>query len=248
VTFHSPVISRLLLALVVLAVPIPASAAEPLESRLTSMSRSGNGEAAYHLGMVYHLGLAGVAKDAKKAFELFKLAADAGDPLGAYKLGCFYDGQGEGVVKSNAELALRYKLRAAKAGYALAQQDVARHLLDRGDTKGALRWLEAAAAQDDLSALMVLAALHSGEAPGGFPKVPADRVKSFTYMLIAVREVPEMRKAFEKEARAALVPNEYDRVMASVAAWREARTPVTQKADEGLGAAYKLAGLPAPAQ
>ena len=116
------------LSLLVLLAPVQARAASELASKLTAMSAAGSGEAAYHLGMLYHLGMDGVPKDTRKAFELFKLATERGDPLGAYQYGCYFDGQGEGVVKVDPALALKYKLVAAEAGYALAQEDVAKHL------------------------------------------------------------------------------------------------------------------------
>ena len=65
--------------------------------------------------------------------------------------------------------------------------------------------------------------------------------------LIAARQIPEMKKDFESEARKALGEADYKQVVADVAAWREARTLLTQRADEGIGASYKAAGLPVPA-
>lgn len=236
-----------ILPLLLMAATVPAVAAASLQPKLEALVEAGNGEAAYNLGMLYHLGLAGVPKDIRKAYELFKLSAELGDPLGTYKLGCFYDGQGEGVVESNSKLALKYKLIAAEAGYALAQEDVAKHLFGEGDMAGGLRWLEAAAAQGSIMPLMALGGLYSGQAPEGLPNLPADIKKSWTYFLIAAQQIPEMKKNFEAEARKALGEADYKRVVADVAAWREARTPLTQKADEGIGAAYKAAGLPVSA-
>jgi len=76
-------LALLFFAVVMLASPANA---EPtaLQTRLETLSSNGSGEAAYHLGMVYHMGLEGTAKDPKKAFELFKLSAERGDPFGAY--------------------------------------------------------------------------------------------------------------------------------------------------------------------
>lgn len=240
------VIATLFLALSNLVPAAPGAPAHPLDSRLTQLSDAGSAEAAYHLGMIHHLGLAGIPKRPEKAFSFFKLAADRGDPLGAYKLGCFYDGQGEGVVETDRKLALKYKLLAAEAGYALAQQDVARHLMDRGDVDGALRWLEAAAAQGDMGALMGLAGLYSDEMPAQVGNLPADPAKSFTYFLIAVRAIPQIRESVQKEAQTKLGADEYRRVMAAVSGWREAPTALTAKADGGVAAAYILAGLPVP--
>ncbi len=235
-----------LLSLLVLLAPVPARAASELGSRLTAMSAAGNGEAAYHLGMLYHMGLAGVPKDARKAFGLFKLAAERGDPMGAYKYGCYFDGQGEGIVKSDPAAAMKYKLVAAEAGYALAQEDVAGHLFAAGDLAGALRWLEAAAAQGSFTPLLMLGTLYSGQAPGelALPKVPKDVVKGWAYMLLAARDIPKARPALDLEV-AKLPAAQLEQVRQLVAAWRDRPTPLTRQA--GIDAAYRLAGLPVPA-
>ena len=105
---------KLLLPLTLFIAMAPASAANPsLAPKLTALSDAGSGEAAYHLGMIYHIGAAGVAKDARRAFALFKLSAERGDPMGAYKYGCYFAGQGEGIVGSDPKLAMRYKVIAA---------------------------------------------------------------------------------------------------------------------------------------
>lgn len=184
-----------LLLLLILSVPGFARSAGELEARLTALSAAGSGEAAYHLGMLYYVGLAGTPKDTRKAFELFKLAAERGDPLGAYKYGCYFDGQGEGIVESDRKMALRWKLVAAKAGYVRAQQDVTRHLFAEGDTPVALRWLEAAAAQGDMMALGALGSLYAGVIPAEMspPKVPKDVGKGWAYLLLSAKGIPEMQ-------------------------------------------------------
>jgi TPR repeat protein len=241
------ILAQLAFPLLIVTAPAPALAAGKLETRLTELSQSGSAEAAYHLGMLYHLGLDGAGKDPRKAFALFKQAAERGDPLGAYKLGCFYDGQGEGVVENDPKLALKYKLIAADAGYSLAQEDVARHLFDLGDMAGGLRWFEAAASQGSTMAALALGATYSGQMPRGFPSQPANPAKSWTYFLIAAREEPKMRSAFEQGARHGLSKDEFARLMAHVAAWRASPTALTKKAAGGVAMAYKAAGLPAPA-
>lgn len=155
-------------AFALLSASAPLCAAEPqIAQKLTVLSNTGRGEASYYLGMLHHLGMDGVTKDTRKAFELFKLSADRGDPLGAYKYGCYFDGQGEGVVKYDSKLALRYKLVAAEAGYALAQQDVAAHLFAAGDKLGSVKWLEKAAAQGSPTALMALGGPVCRNRPAG---------------------------------------------------------------------------------
>jgi TPR repeat protein len=232
-------------AFALLLAPAPLLAAgQPLTQKLTTLSNAGNGEASYYLGMIYHLGMDGVAKDTRKAFALFKQSAELGDPLGAYKYGCYFDGQGEGVVKSDAKLALHYKLVAAEAGYALAQQDVAAHLFAASDKLGGLQWLERAAAQGSPTALMALGQLHAGMAPPSAPSVTRDAGRGYGYFLIAARDVPEMKAAIQTEL-AKLTPDERKRATELEAKWQAKPTPLTLKVFEGFKPAERLAAATA---
>ena len=97
-----------MLAALLLCAASPSAAQDgSLTARLEVAAAQGNAEAAYHLGMLYHLGLEGVARDPRRSFEYFQRAAEGGDALGAYNVGCFYAGQGEGVVEPDEALALR---------------------------------------------------------------------------------------------------------------------------------------------
>jgi TPR repeat protein len=237
---------RLLIWLLPLLLPAsPCAAQRPeasLKAGLEQLSGAGSGEAAYHLAMLYHLGLAGVAKDPRKAFDFFKLAAARGDPLGAYKLGCLYSGQGEGVVAADPVLALRYKLVAAEAGYALAQEEVAAHYFSNGDWTKGLHWLEAAGRQGSFNALIGLYALHSGGVPEA--KVAKDPVRQYAYLMLAFADGDEKtaagNSAIEKEAASKLTREQLAAARAMILAWRAAPTPLTLKAREGLEAAGKL--------
>jgi TPR repeat protein len=146
----------------------PASSGEvQLARQLETLAGTGHAEANYHLGMLYNNGL-GVAQDPKRALRLFEKAAAGGDPLGAYKLGCYYAGQFGDVIKRDETLALKHKLVAAKAGYALAQIDVAIMYHERSDMPEALRWFEAAARQGQPQALYNLSVMYKdgiGTAP-----------------------------------------------------------------------------------
>jgi TPR repeat protein len=233
----------LLAVLAVMACAPAGAAGSALSTKLEQLSAAGNGEAAYHLGMLYHLGLEGTPKDVRKAYDLFKLAAERGDPLGAYKLGCFYDGQGESVVESDAQLALRYKLVAARAGYSRAQSDVARHYFADGNAQEAVRWLEAAAVQGDAMALMALSGLYSGQAD--MPSIQADPGKSYAYAMVMFVDAPddmaEMKRKVEAELKPKLTAEQLARANALIRSWRVVTTPITDKANSGLGAAKKLA-------
>lgn len=237
--------AKITLALVAaLLLGLPAcearSAGEELAPRLEALAAAGNAEAAYHLGMIHHLGLEGPA-DPRKALDLFRKAAEGGDPLGAYKLGCYYHGQGEGLVEDDPVLALRYKLRAAEAGYSLAQHDVAMILYERGEPAEALAWMHKAAAQGNRGSLMALASLYNvGKG------IPRDRARTYAYFTLVGRaseEPPtERSRQWLQGLLAEMTPEEKRRGDEIVSSWRIAPTPLTMKALSGQDAAARLVG------
>src|SRR3546814_17366356 len=127
--------------------------------------------------MAYHLGANGVEKDPQKAFELFTQSAETGDPLGAYMLGSYYEGEGGEAVETNPELALKYKLSSAEAGHALAQHDVAQHFYEQDDTDDALEYLCASATQGHVPSPQAPASLYNGDG-----KVPQDPAKQLDHV------------------------------------------------------------------
>lgn len=143
------------------AMVAPACAQSPdLAQKLERRANAGSAEARYHLGMLYNNGL-GVPQDVRRAFAHFRAAAEAGDPLGAYKLGCYYAGQfGSEAVAPDEAQALRWKLVAARAGYSLAQLDVAIHYARREQWAEARPWFEQAARQGDAQSLYNLSVIH----------------------------------------------------------------------------------------
>ncbi|HEX8215122.1 MAG TPA: tetratricopeptide repeat protein [Allosphingosinicella sp.] len=218
-----------------------AAAAEPsVQTRLEALAARGNGQALYHLGMMHHLGLDGAAKDSRLAFGLFTKSAAAGDPLGAYKVGCFYAGQGEGVP-ADPGLALKYKLIAAQAGYSLAQSDVARIYFERGDLEAALRWLQSAADQGDFGAMMAFAGLHAGG-----NGVARDGSKQYAYTKLAIQlieaETEKLPGDWQQELRNEFSAEERRKGEEIVRAWKPLPTPLTRLADAGHGAATELLG------
>jgi len=251
-------LASLLAVLALLCAATPARAQQSaLPARLETQTQAGNAEAAYHLGMIYHLGLEGVAIDHRRALDLFRRSAAAGDPLGAYKLGCYYAGQGGDVLAPDETLAPRYKLASAEAGYLLAQMDVAAIYAHRGDRDQALRWYEAAARQGDWAALFMAFIQVMPQSPH------PDRARAWLYFGVMERRLahpppglPEDEMNRLRESRAEMrrmVENglsatdraEGDRMLAS---WRVERSPVTLREDQGLNAARRLVGLPeAPA-
>lgn len=229
--------------LLVGAAPVPASLDKALlAGRLASLAEKGDAEAAYHLGMMRHLGIGG-PKDGKAAFDLFKAAAEGGDPLGAYKLGCYYAGQGEGEVAPDRAEALRLKTIAAEAGYALAQYDVARLHFEDGAMDLALEWLTRSAGQGYPDALRALASLHNSDA---IPKDPARTYAYFTLYLARLAAPTEAQKKFLADFKANMPEEERARGERIIADWHAEASPLTSKALSGLRAAEALIGASRP--
>lgn len=115
--------------------------------QLLALAEQGYADAQYHVGMAYNNGAFGVKQDPIQAMQWFERAALGGDPLGAYKLGCYYAGQFAGTGVVDKTKAFELKLIAAKAGYVLAQHDVAIMLHQRGEFVQAGHWWRLAADQ-----------------------------------------------------------------------------------------------------
>lgn len=230
------------IAAAALAATACSAAAQPadLAHRLEQRAAAGSAEARYHLGMLYNNGI-GVAQDPRRAFAHFRAAAEAGDPLGAYKVGCYYAGQfGAQAVQPDEAEALRWKAVAARAGYALAQNDVAVHHLGREQYRDAVPWLEAAGRQGDAQALHNLAAIYS-DGLG----VAASQPRAWAYFRLsqlarrgsvtaaAERSLAEMWALMSASERA-----EAERIAATFVT---GRTALTRRAMEGLERAEQVA-------
>src|SRR4051812_45032196 len=126
---------------------------------MVALANKGDAEAQYHVGMMYNNGI-GTQRDFKQAFEWFQKSTASNHPLGAYKLGCYYDGQGEGVVTADANEALKYKLIAAEAGYSLAQHDVALLYARRENFEEAMKWWKLSGDQGHPRSLYNLSSLY----------------------------------------------------------------------------------------
>jgi len=229
---------RLIIATLVFAACSAASNPSPnLVEKLTALSRSGNAEASYHLGMLYNNGL-GVQQDNRRALELFRASAEAGDPLGAYKLGCYYAGQ-FGVIERNEAQALRYKRIAAEAGYSLAQLDVAILYHQRGDHVQALRWFEAAAHQGIPQALYNLSVMYR-DGQGA----PASRARTYAFFRLAQQAQgsisPTARQTI-RDLREQLTASEHAEAESIASGWVTGPTPLTRQAMSGLERAETLA-------
>jgi TPR repeat protein len=229
--------SRVLLAamLIEIAACSNAQTRSDLVPKLEHLARSGNTEAAYHLGMIYWTGT-GAPKDTNKAVRYFERAAAAGDPLAAYKIGCLWDGQ-DALFEPDVDKALKYKLVAARAGYALAQQDVAALYAKRNELPLALEWIEKAANQGTSGALMTYASIYNG-APGVRP----DPVKTAAYFRLFVNrtDASDEQKQWLRSFEEKLSPEQRRRAAELVAAYRPAPTALTIKALRGVQSAEEL--------
>lgn len=211
---------------VLFAMPAHANDADTLNA-MVALANKGDAEAQYHVGMMYNNGI-GTQQDPRQAFDWFQKSTESNDPLGAYKLGCYYAGQFAGVVATDPDAALKYKLVAAKAGYALAQHDVA-ILYDRqGNSEEALKWWKLAGDQGYPSALFSLSRAYS--AGKGTPR---DLSLSYAYFKLSgvapKKNVNEMASLLSKP--------ELESAEKLVSEWKPQPTPLTLKAKRGFGAA-----------
>lgn len=226
-----------LLALLMSGLSAPVFAqSHPLNANLERLAASGNAEAWYHLGMAYHVGI-GTARDPRKALDAFRRAAAGGDPLGHYKLGCYFDGQGEGIVADDPVKALAHKQIAAEAGYALAQMDVAALQYTSGAESEALSWVARAAAQGWPEALRTYGLVLAQQTGAD-----RDLVKAAVYLQLYTRTGragPADRQALSGiESR--LTPAQRDAVAAALAQYRPAPSELTRKALAGRSVAEAL--------
>ncbi|QIO36838.1 tetratricopeptide repeat protein [Bradyrhizobium sp. 1(2017)] len=211
-----------------LAVAMPAHADDTRTfNAMVALANRGDAEAQYHVGMMHNNGI-GTSQDRSEAFAWFQKSAAANDPLGAYKLGCYYDGQGAGVVAIDADQALKYKLVSAKAGYARAQHDVALMYDRQGNSEEALKWWKMAGEQGLPAALFSLSRAYS--AGKGTPR---DLSLSYAYFKLSkvapAKNVNEMASMLSKPER--------ENAERLVAAWKPQPTALTLKAFAGITAA-----------
>jgi uncharacterized protein len=207
-------------------------------ARMLKLAETGNPEAQYHLGMFFNNGL-GVEREPKKAFEWFEKAAASGDPLGAYKLGCYLGGQGDGVVVRDVNKALHYKLIAANAGYSFAQHDVANTYGMQGNFDDAVRWWQRAADQGYPVALYNLS--NSYMTGQGTPK---DIAMSYAYFklskLVTEKSINPRAQASLTEMAGRMSTADLARAEEFVGAWHPQPTTLTLKATRGQAAATEL--------
>ena len=210
-----------------------------LYEKLSRLAERGNAEAQYHVGMMLNNGM-GVNRDLPKAFEWFQKAAAAGEPLAAYKVGCFFGGQFPGVVPIDQQKSIEYKLIAAKAGYDLAQHDIALSYYKREKFDEALRWLKRSAEQGSVSGLLGLSSLYrKGKV------VPQDNVLAYTYLMLGKAHFkgpfPKEGQAILDQLKWNLSPEQLETAEDAIAAWKSRPTALTRKARSGIDEAKRLA-------
>ena len=219
-------VALVLACLLLFLMPADANDADTFNA-MAALANKGDAEAQYHVGMMYNNGI-GIQQDRSQAFAWFQKSAASNDPLGAYKLGCYYDGQGVGIVESDPDQALKYKLVAAKAGYALAQHDVANLYDRRGNSEEALRWWKLAGDQAYPNALFSLSRVYS--AGKGAPRDLSLSYAYFKLSNIAPRKnVNEMAGMLSKP--------ELANAEKLVSGWKPQPTALTLKAKSGFSAA-----------
>jgi hypothetical protein len=202
------------------------------------MAEAGSPAAQYNLGMFYNNGI-GVEKNPSQAFHWFEKAANGGDPLGHYKVGCYYAGQFPGAVEVNEEKAFTHKLTAAEAGYMLAQHDVALAYTHAGNFEEAAKWWRSAAEQGDVTAFSTLSQWHiEGQ------RVPADTSKAYEYLLTAVRLVSQQQsqqvKPLLEKLRISLDDTTALNLEAAAASWVPKKSALTLRAAQGIEEAQNL--------
>jgi len=227
-----------LISILLLATTSCARDKQHLFTELTKIAESGSPEAQYHLGMLYNNGI-GTDKDIAQAFYWFEKSASAGDPLGHYKVGCYYSGQGEGVIPQDKIKALQHKIFAAEKGYVRAQNDVAAIYYLSQDMSKAIMWWEKAAAQGYGDAVIALYSMYS-EGRG----IPKDPKKAYGYLKIIERntgkenkpKVEEQIEVLKKE----LSPTEQEEAENFAKNWAPQKTELTIKAFAGIEESWRI--------
>lgn len=215
-----------------------------LFEKISVMAKKGDMEAAYHLGMFYNNGI-GTQKNIKEAYKWFLKSGTANDPLGAYKLGCYYNGQAGNVVEYNKEKAFRYKLFSAKAGYSLAQYDVGLMYLEKGDVEMAIDYFILAAKQGFSPALRILANLYYQGVIVERNMAKAYAYTSLTEKVFSDKMSVRMIQLLEK-LKIKMSKEDVKRAQKIIREWEVQKTPLTKIAQEGLQRSYKHAGLTLP--
>ena len=208
---------------------------EEMFKQLSARAPKGDSDIKYNLGMFLSNGV-GTKRDHQAALKLFSEAAAAGNALAAYQLGRYYAGQFPNAVAANDELAFKYTTIAAEAGYDLAQHDLARMLVKRGDLPGAVIWWERASRQgNDIATAFLITYYTSNSSP--------DKIKGHGLMLLMRDSMPDAPKKFTERlaaTEAGATPEERAAAEKIRASWITGRTPLTTAGQRGISAVPEL--------
>jgi uncharacterized protein len=199
---------------------------------MLGLANKGDAEAQYHVGMMHNNGI-GTQQDPKQAFVWFQKSAASNDPLGAYKLGCYYTGQFAGVVTPDPAEALKYKLVAATAGYSLAQHDVAAIYSRQGNPQEAVKWLKLAAEQGHDMSFYGLYSSY-GEGRGVPQNLPLAYANLKLALQVTQRNVAESTTALLDDMAAKMSEAELADAQKIIEAWKPRPTALTMKAAGGI--------------
>jgi TPR repeat protein len=206
--------------------------------QVSELAEKGDAQAQYNLGMMLNNGI-GTAKNPSLALQWFEKSAQAGDPLAAYKAGCYYSGQFKDTVAVDSEKSLQYKLVAAEAGYSLAQHDVANVYAQRNQFSNAIKWWEAAAKQGYPLSLYNLSVTYK---EGKF--VPRDNVRAYAYFklakVISEEKISEKAQTSLDEVKRSMTQTEFEQAEKMVSTWKAEPSALTQRAQSGLNEARQL--------
>ncbi len=212
-----------------------AFASETLFNRMLALAQKGEAEAQYHVGMMYNNGL-GTQKSPREALKWFQKSAASGFALAHYKVGCYYDGQGAGIVEQNMEKALGHKLKAAQAGYALAQSDVAGLYWEKKNFSESFKWIKAAADQGNAKSLYNVSMFYK-DGMG----VEKDPVRAYAYFKLAQLSARGTVNANAQNALDSIAKEmkagEREQAEELVTEWKPQPTLLTQQAMDGIGRA-----------
>lgn len=205
---------------------------------LHRLAEAGQPAAQYYVGMRYHLGI-GVDQDRSAAFAWFQKSASGGDPLGSFKLACYYSGQHESLVQLDMQKAEEHMLVAAEAGYILAQFAMAELFASRGDMPRAVDWLDKAADQGHLLAHTKLLSLY---ALGDDWERDLEEAYLYYFRLekLLGDDLNEDMRAVLLNTLATATPAEIEDARSRAEAWTPRTTALTQRAFQGLGAEQEL--------
>lgn len=211
-----------------------------LFNELTKIAKAGNPEAQYHLGMLFNNGI-GTEKDIAQAFYWFEKAALAGDPLGHYKIGCYYSGQGEGVIELDKKKSLEHKLIAAESGYVRAQYDVAAKYYQDKEMEKAIYWWEQAAKQGYPDAVYALFSMYYGKSG-----MPRDAKIAYGYLKIIEsntgEELNDKIEPLINELHKELSSEQIQEAKNFADKWSVKKTPLTIKAFAGIKESWRIVG------